>query len=390
MPRYFLIILIVLLPLLAKSQTTNFGVQFSDAIIIRYQPTIDVFGNAGWDHANSIILHGIEKTYAKTKNPEYLDYIKKFVDSFVDEKGNIKKLKTELDGIHPGLLCLFLYENTKDEKYRIAATNMKNYLLGTSAVPTSFHKTPDDGFWHKNNDHYTNVMTIDGIYMSNPFLLKYGIISGDNESVDAALFQTFLAVSRMFNIETHLPFHGWDYQKDKSWASPITGTSTEVWSRSVGWFSMALTDMLEYLPATHKDYKKLLYIYQQLAIGIKNTQNKDGLWFQLINHKELADNYTETSGSGMIIYALKKGLNNKWLDESYNKVVENGWKKFKKYITVYNDGKPQIKSFCPGMGIKDNAKEYLAVRPIDCPSDNYKNQPHGYCAVLMAASVMEK
>ncbi|MNR57138.1 Glycosyl Hydrolase Family 88 [compost metagenome] len=92
----------------------------------------------------------------------------------------------------------------------------------------------------------------------------------------------------------------------------------------------------------------------------------------------------------MIIYALKKGLNNKWLDESYNKVVENGWKEFKKYITVYNDGKPQIKSFCPGMGIKDNAKEYLAVRPIDCPSDNYKNQPHGYCAVLMAASVMEK
>ncbi|SHF71366.1 unsaturated rhamnogalacturonyl hydrolase [Flavobacterium fluvii] len=389
MRKFFLIVFLIVLPLLGKAQITNFGIQFSDAIISRYQPTINAFNNNGWDHANSIILHGMEKIYGKTKNPGYVKYIKDFVDSYVDEKGNVKGLKTELDGIHPGLLCLFLYETTKEEKYKIAATNMRNYLLGTTAVPTKFSKTPDGGYWHKNNDHYEDVMTIDGVYMANPFLLKYGIKFGDTESVDSALFQTFLAASRMFNIETHLPYHGWDYKKKKSWASPITGTATEVWSRNAGWFSMALADMLEFLPPTHKDYKKLLYLYQQLAIGIKNTQNKEALWCQLINHKELADNYTETSGSGMIIYALKKGLNNKWLDESYAMVIENGWEGFKKYIAIFSDGKPQIKSFCPGMGIKDNIKEYLSVRPVDCPSNVSKNQPHGYCAVLMAASVME-
>lgn len=390
MRNYFLILLLIVMPLLGKAQATNFGIQFSDAIIARYQPTIDAFNHNGWDHANSIILHGMEKVYVKAKNPEYIKYIKGFVDSYVDEKGNVKGLKTELDGIHPGLLCLFMYETTKEEKYKIAATNMRNYLLGTTEIPSMFHKTPEGGYWHKNNDHYEGVMTIDGVYMANPFLLKYGILFEDSESVDVALFQTFLAASRMFNIETYLPYHGWDCQKNKSWANPITGTATQVWSRNAGWFSMALADMLEYLPPKHKDYKKLLYLYQQLAIGIKNTQNsKDNLWCQLINQKESADNYTETSGSGMIIYALKKGLNNNWLDESYVLVVENGWKGFKKFITIYNDGKPQIKSFCPGMGIKDNAKEYFAVRPIDCPSDTYINQPHGYCAVLMASSVMD-
>lgn len=389
MCKSFFIVLLVFCSSFSQAQTTNFGVQFSDAIIARYQPTIDVFGRNGWDHANSIVLHGIEKTYSKTKNPQYLNYIKNFVDTFVDEKGKVKGLKTELDGIHPGLLCLFLYETTKNERYKTAASSMKNYLLGTNEVPSLFHKTPDGGYWHKNNDHYHEVMTIDGVYMANPFLLKYGILFNDSESIDVALFQTFLAASRMFNIDTHLPYHGWDYQKSKSWANPITGTSTEVWSRNAGWFSMALADMLEFLPPAHKDYEKLLYLYQQLAIGIKNTQNKDSLWCQLINHKELPDNYTETSGSGMIIYALQKGLKSKWLDESYVLVVENAWNGFKKHITVYSDGKPQIKSFCPGMGIKNNIQEYLAVRPVDCPSDNYKNQPHGYCAVLMAASVME-
>jgi unsaturated rhamnogalacturonyl hydrolase len=390
MRNFILTVLLIVLPLFSKAQTTNLGIQFSDAIIARYQPTIDALNHKGLDHTNSIVLHGMEKIYLKTKKPEYLSYIKDFVDSFVDKNGNVKGLKTELDGIHPGVLCLFLFEVTKEEKYKIAATNIKNFILGTSEKPSLFNKTPDGGYWHKNNDHYQDIMTIDGVYMANPFLLKYGIMFGDSESVNVALFQTFLAASRMFNIETHLPYHGWDYKINKSWANPITGTATEVWSRNVGWFSMALVDMLEYLPATHKDYEKLLYLYQQLAIGIKNTQNsKDNLWCQLINHKESVDNYTETSGSGMIIYALKKGLNNKWLNQSYNLIADNGWSGFKKYIAIYSDGKHQIKSFCPGMGIKNNAKEYLAVRPVDCPSDSFKNQPHGYCAVLMAASVME-
>lgn len=375
----------------ASAQNTTFGVQFSDAIITRYQPTIDVFTNKGWDHTNSIVLYGIEKTYSKHKNPTYLKYIKDFVDDFVDEKGQIKGLKPELDAIHPGVLCLFLYEETKEEKYKMAATQLKNYIVGTSTIPSLFRKTPDGGYWHKNNGNYDNVMTIDGVYMANPFLLKYGLLFNDNECVDIALFQTFLAASKMFNIETHLPYHGYDYKKTETWASPITGTASQVWSRNVGWFSMALADMLETLPASHKDYKKLLYLYQQLAIGIKNTQNtKDALWCQLINHKDLADNYSETSGSGMILYALKKGVNNKWLDDSYASIVENGWNGLKKYITVYSDGKPQIKSFCPGMGIKNTIKEYLDVRPFDCPSTTFKNQPHGYFGVLMAASVMEK
>lgn len=391
MKKILLISCLLTISILGRAQSTGFGVQFSDAIISRYQPTIDELIHKGWDHSNSIILHGMEKIYLNARNPEYLNYIQAFVDSFVDEDGSISALKAELDGIHPGMLCLFLYQETADEKYKIAATHMKNYLLGTASSPTVFNKTPDGGYWHKNNDHYNDVMTIDGAYMANPFLVKYGIMFNDSLCIETATFQTLLVASRTFNIKTWLPYHGWDYRKNKSWANAITGTSTEVWSRSIGWFSMALADMLEYLPPAHKDFEDLLYLYRQLSIGIKVTQNDhDGLWYQLMNHKELADNYPETSGSGMIIYALKKGITNGWLDESYSDVTEKGWKGLKTFISVYTDGKPLIKSFCPGMGIQDNAEDYLAVRPVNSPSTADKQHPHGYCAILMAASVMEK
>ncbi len=103
------------------SPEPSIGQAFSDAIIKRYSPTIDEMGHDGWDHSNSIVLHGIEKTYNKTHNKKYLKYIKAYADSFINKDGSIKSLTPTLDGMHPGVLCLFLYEQTGDEKYKLAA-----------------------------------------------------------------------------------------------------------------------------------------------------------------------------------------------------------------------------------------------------------------------------
>lgn len=391
MQKIVLIIILSTLNSFVSAQTTNFGTQFSDAIIQRYQPSIDIMTNKGWDHANSVILHGIEKTYLKSKNPKHLNYIKEFVDAHIDNKGTISGLKPELDRIQPGMICLFLYEKTGDNKYKLAATYLKNYLLGTSSSPSVFNKTPDGGYWHKNDEDHTNVMSIDGAYMLNPFLAKYGTTFNDKECIDAAVFQLLLVASRTFNIDSNLPYHGWSFDKNKPWANAITGTSTEVWSRSVGWFSMALVDVLEYLPKTHQEYNKVVYLFQQLAIGLKNTQNAtDGMWYQLMSYKNLHENYPEASGSGMIVYSLKKGVTNGWLDESFNTTINKGWDGLKNCIVTNNDGKVQINSFSPGMSIKNNAKEYIDVRPVNCPSPDEKQNPHGYFGILMAASQLEE
>ncbi len=172
-------------------QSKNVASELSDAIINRYQPTINAMTAKGWDHSNSVILHAMEKIYLQNKNPKYLKYIKDFVDSYVDDKGLITDLKTELDGIHPGILCLFLYEETGELKYKAAATQLKEYLFDTSL----FNKTPEGGYWHKNNDHYNDVMTIDGVYMANPFLLKYGILFNDKTCIEFAVDQTLLIAS---------------------------------------------------------------------------------------------------------------------------------------------------------------------------------------------------
>lgn len=374
----------------ATENSKPVGTQVADAIIARYQPTIDVLTHHGWDHSNSIVLHGIEKIYLHNKNAQYLDYIKNFADDYINADGSINGLLTTLDGMHPGVICLFLYQQTGEEKYRLAAQTMRNHLLGSEAKPSVFNKTPDGGYWHKNDEKYKNVLSVDGLYMKDPFLVRYGVMFNEPNTINAALEQVLLVAQRSFNIRTNLAFHAWSYDKNPAWADPITGQASQYWSRASGWLVMALVDILEYLPKDHKDYSKITYLYQRLAQGIKASQNPaNGLWYQVLDAYNQPDNYPEISGSGMMVYGLQKGVALKLLPEEYSLIAKRGWQGMQTYIKTYTDGGPQITSVAPGMSAQINYQAYVDIKPISVPSPAPKQYSHGYIGVLMAASVME-
>jgi unsaturated rhamnogalacturonyl hydrolase len=387
--KLFIICLLTATNCYLFSQSNTWSVKFSDAIISRYKPTINTMTNKGWEYSNSIILHGMEKVYLQTHTAAYINYIKAYVDTYVNSSGTVSDLSTTLDKIHPGLLCLFLYEQTGQVKYKIAATNIRNYLLGTTSSPSQFGKTPDGGYWHKNNGSYNNVMMVDGIYMAHPFLVKYGKLFNDTTCFNVATFQTLLLASHVMP-NSNLPKHAWDYSKQKTWANSVTGASSEVWSRGTGWFAMALVDILTYLPKTHKDYNAILSLFQRLATGIAATQDPvSGLWFQVVDKGSSSGNYLETTGSGFFIYALKKGVNNGWISSSYLPVIQKAWNGIQTKITTYSDGKPQINKFAPAMGVQNSYSGYVNIKPVNCPTSSGTQHPHGYAAILFAASAME-
>ena len=370
------------------SQASNtWSVKFSDAIVARYQPTIDKMTGKGWEYSNSIILHGMEKVYANVPNATYLNYIKAYVDAFVSSTGAITGLAQSLDKIHPGILCLFLYEKTGQTKYKTAATNLRNYLL-TGGYP----KTPNGGYWHKNQAAYKNVMMADGMYMAHPFLAKYGRMFNDQACLDTAASQILMLNSKIFVSSTNLVKHAWNYDKTTfPWSDPTTGVSREVWSRGMGWYVMAIVDVLKYLPSTHPKYDALRTLLSNLAIGIKNTQNATtGLWYDVVDKGTSSGNYLETSGSGMFVYALKVASDSGWISSAtYLPVAQKGWTGLKTKISTYTDGKPQINGFAPAMSVQNDYASYVAITPVNCPTASGTQHPHGYAAILMAASVME-
>jgi len=153
---------------------------------------------------------------------------------------------------------------------------------------------------------------------------------------------------------------------------------------------MALVDILQYLPKAHPRCENILYLYQRLAQGLKNAQNPaNGLWYQVLNQYHKADNYPEISGSGMIVYALKKGVDLNLLTKDYLQVAQRGWQGMQRYIITHQDGGPLITSVAPGMGSQMGYQGYVAIKAISVPRKETKQYSHGYVALLMASSVME-
>jgi unsaturated rhamnogalacturonyl hydrolase len=58
--------------------------------------------------------------------------------------------------------------------------------------------------------------------------------------------------------ETGLFYHGYDESRQMFWADKATGLSKNFWTRSIGWFSMALVDTAEKLD------EQFFYEYQTL------------------------------------------------------------------------------------------------------------------------------
>ncbi len=192
-------------PLYASS--TSWAVDFSNAIIQRHPNSINDMTQKGWEYSNGIVLQGIERTYEYTKNAAYLNYIKKYVDQYVDANGNIAFDSTaqSLDKLHPAVVCLFLYKETGQKKYKTAADRLFGLLR---RQPTN----PSGGFWHKKSN--ANQMLLDGIYMAEPFLAKYGYRIGERNYCDSmAAFQILLLASHAYVQSKKLLLHGWDETK---------------------------------------------------------------------------------------------------------------------------------------------------------------------------------
>jgi len=380
------------------SQASNtWAVKFSEAIRTRWTTApaagrvcIDKMTSKGWEYSNSIVLHGMEKVYNQVNDVNYLNYIQTYVDNFVNGSGAFISATTlnTLDKIHPGILCLFLWEQTGLIKYKTIATTLKNVLVGPGVT---YGRTSNGIFWHKDNGTtYDNVVMLDGMYMAHPFLAKYGSLFGDNAAMDTAINQTLFTYNQLYDPVTHLIKHAWTSTPAAYTWDGTGGNSTAVWSRAMGWYMMALVDILKYVPAAHPKRGQLLTALSNLAIGIKNYQDPTSkLWYQVVDETSasLAGNYLETSGSAMFVYSLKTAINNGWISSAtYLPVAQSGWTGLQTTIDTAPDAMPRINNFAPAMSVLASKAAYAAVASVDCPAATH---PHGYAAILMAASVME-
>ena len=168
-----------------------------------------------------------------------------------------------------------MYERTKDEKYLTAARYVATQL---DKQP----RTSDGGYWHRST--YPNQMWLDGIYMADVYAVQFGRKTGQPKYYDEAVKQITLIAKHTHDPKTGLYFHGWDETKTRPWANKETGTSPEFWGRAIGWYVMAMADVMDGLPADHPGRREVLPIFQALCRSLLKYQDRDtGMWWQIVD-----------------------------------------------------------------------------------------------------------
>ena len=346
---------------------TDWSKAVVDSTIKRF-PTADSL--KGWGYAKALYLYGVYLVYLRTKDKRYLDHIQSWIDLHIDDQGKINRSINALDFMMPGNLLLILYKETKQEKYKLAAESIRK-------VFDTYPRTKDGGFWHANTPSRQWQLWADGVFMSLPFLARYGQMFGDSKYAnDEATKQMLIYYKHLNDPATGLLWHAYDESGAQSWANHETHQSGYHWGRAIGWYGMTLIELLEILPKNHPQRNALIEIVQQLAKAFERYQDPvTGLWYQVVDKGGIEGNWLETSCSSMYSYMMWMGVKRGYLPKHYEPVAQKGYHGVLTKLSIGGDGLTNLRDICEGTNVSDLAYYFARKRN--------ENDFHGLGAFLI-------
>ena len=303
------------------------------------------------------------------------------------------------------------------------------YVIKESTLPG-----PAGGWWHKAG--YVNQMWCDGQYMGPALLAQmineydgYTAVSADDWNLVTRQFT--IAWNYLWNDETKLLYHAFTAEPAGEAASKWAGISAkpgaevyhsaEYWGRAVGWYFLALVDVLEQMDKAglkaSANYQTLRSYLQQLAAGIAAKQDEaSGCWYQLLNHdgsfvaqkyddsysytSSPVANYLESSCTAIFIAAYLKGMRLGLYDTDYTALARKAYKGFVEHFMV-SDGKGGVHLvYCSksaglgGSGFRDGSAEYYLMgkdtEPTTTVGANFYTEGKVLGGFIMAATEYER
>lgn len=349
------------------------AIKMADAIMARHP---NRYGS--WNYETATVLRGFEALYEATGEIRFYQYLKATVDSVISSEGVISGYNEEdynIDEVKEGSLLLYLYAKTHEARYKLAADALRTQLL-------NHPRTQSGGFWHKNK--YPWQMWLDGLYMGQPFYAHYSHLFNEPMNYDDIVFQLVEMRARSVDSQTGLLFHAWDESKNSSWANATTGQSPIFWGRSIGWYVMALVDVLDYLPEEYSDYRNQLIMQLQLvSAALIPYQDADGVWWQVTDRVGENSNWQESSATAMYVYAMAKGVRKGYLAPQFLTAAQKGWAGLNtQFIRENETGQLSLHDTCTGTGVGGSYSFYTGrARNI--------NDPKGLGPYLLAGVEME-
>ncbi len=336
-----------------------------------------------WSYKDDITMLGEEMLLNVTGDPVYKDSILEAGKALVTPEGRLRSWDDDvhnLDFVSLGKSLWVLYRLTGNEAIHEEIRRVRRNLSGHPRTKTT------GSYWHKNI--YPWQVWLDGLYMALPFQVQSDLDAGVTDFSDV-LDQFRQVRAHHYVKETGLYLHAWDESRTMDWCDKETGLSRCYWLRAEGWLLMAMCDCYELLRGRMSEAKLFVELLREALAGIMPYQDPETRMFrQLIDRKDLEDDYLETSGSAMVAYALLKGARLGMLDAACAKegaeILEGIRRTYLK-----GDGIPVLYGICASAGLgpgPDNRPDRDGTPRYYLSEKQIPDNQHGAAPCMMAAA----
>ena len=270
-----------------------------------------------WSYVMGIELEGMLDTYLRYGGEDIRQYCQMYTDTMINAQGDIRGyniLDYNLDNIRTGHFVTRMYQQWPEAKNLLAMKTMMRQLQDQPRTKA------DKVYWHK--AIYAYQVWLDGIFMGLPFYtLTASMLLPPHEAqkvYDDAVHQIRATYQRTLDPQTGLNRHAWDETREMFWADQQTGLSQHTWGRAQGWFTMALIELLDALPADYQRRTEVIDILRKTLKALCQWQDKEsGVWYQVMDAPRRAGNYLESTSSSMFCYALLKAYRKGYAGSEY-------------------------------------------------------------------------
>lgn len=331
-----------------------------------------------WSYVMGIELEAMLDTYLIYGGEKIMDYCQEYTDTMITNKGEIRNynlLDYNLDNIRTGHFVSRMYQLRPEKK------NLKAIKTMMKQLDSQPRTVADKVFWHK--AIYAYQVWLDGIFMGLPYRsLTASMLYSKKKArkiYDDAVNQISITYDRTFDPKTGLNRHAYDENRNMFWSDKQTGLSQHCWGRAQGWYSMALIELLDVMPADYARRSELITLLEKdLDAIIKWQDAETGLWYQVMDQPGREGNYLESTCSSMFAYVLMKAHRKGYLGEKYR---DAGMKAYngiiKHFIKVNPDNTISLTQCCEvaglGPGISPQVEEALIkINPKNKAKENLR------------------
>lgn len=270
-----------------------------------------------WSYVMGIELESMLDVWQRYQTPGVLDYLKAYPAKMIDEKGNITGYTYKDFNLDNVRTAKFIYRMNQLEPQKNLGIALRTLFKQLENQP----RTKEGVYWHK--AIYANQVWLDGIFMGLPYYtlaapaLK-GVKKATKKYWPDAVDQILKTGRRTYDAETGLWKHAWDETHTAFWANKETGQSQHTWGRALGWYAMAMLEVLDALPGDYARRDEVIDLFRKaMTQVVKHQDKKTGVWYDVMDVQD-PRNYLESTCSSMFAYCLLKGYRLGYLDKAFH------------------------------------------------------------------------